>query len=55
MRLTTKRLIAMEEALIFRLAGEIGDEIEVSLEDYDTAHSWVCEQLGKRRLKTDQS
>ena len=48
-RLTLKRLRAIEEALIFRLAGEIEPlEDEPSDEDYDKALEWASDQIAKR-------
>lgn len=52
-RLTMPLLKAMEEALAFRLAGEMGDEVyEDGLTDqhYDRALDWVQQEL-RRRLK----
>lgn len=46
----------MEEALAFRLAGEMGEEVyEDGLTDvhYDRALDWVHEQLRKRRTAHD--
>lgn len=49
-RLTLRRLRAMEEALIFRLNGEIEDDDAVASEDYDAALAWVSEQIARRML-----
>ncbi|MEL6569381.1 MAG: hypothetical protein AAFQ22_13255 [Pseudomonadota bacterium] len=52
MRLTVKRLEAMQAALNAMLAGcdHEGDWPEdVTREALDGAHSWVCEQLRRRR------
>jgi hypothetical protein len=48
-RLTRRRLLAIQEALIFRLAGEF-DESDTEcppFEDYDKALDWVTERLTK--------
>jgi hypothetical protein len=48
-RLTMKRLRAIQEALMFRLAGEIEDgDDAIPAEDYDTALDWVSEQIARR-------
>jgi len=48
-RLTMKRLHAIEEALIFRLAGEIEDgDDAIATEDYDAALLWVNEEIARR-------
>jgi hypothetical protein len=45
----TARLRAIEEALIFRLAGEIEDDDEaISTADYDAALRWASEQIARR-------
>lgn len=46
-RLTKRLLAAIEEALIFRSAGELGPEAQ-SAQDYDDALEWVAQQLAKR-------
>ncbi len=51
-RLTMKRLRAIEERLIFRLAGEIEDNDEAILrEDYEAALEWVNVELARRSGK----
>lgn len=50
--LTVKRLRAIEEALIFRLAGEIEDgDDAIAREDYDAALAWVNDQIARRSGK----
>jgi hypothetical protein len=54
-RLTRRRLLAIQEALIFRLAGEF-DESDTECpppEDYDKALDWVTARLAK--ASTNQS
>ena len=46
-RLTKKRLQAMQEALMERLAGEI--ETEFAIKDYQAALDWTGEQLERRQ------
>lgn len=56
-RLTTKRLLAMQEALISRLAGEIEQEIldeGLTFDVYEGAADWVSEQLQKRWKAHDE-
>lgn len=48
MRLTRRLLEAMQEALIFRLAGELGDEAQ-PVRDYDDAATWIAQKLNKLR------
>lgn len=51
-RLTMRRLIAIEEALSSRLAGEIdvgNDPENPKPEDYESAFDWVCEEISRRR------
>lgn len=54
-RLTKPLLEAMAEALVHRLAGEIGDESPyeegIPQEHYDRALDWVCEQQRKRESR----
>ena len=50
-RLTVKRLRAIEEALIFRLAGEIEDDDAVPRRDYEAALAWVSARLARRSGK----
>ncbi len=51
-RLTCKRLRAIEEALIFRLAGEIEDSDDAIVrEDYDAGLEWVNDQIARRSGK----
>ena len=40
-RLTKRLLLAMEEALIFRMAGELGSEA-LPAKDYDDALDWIA-------------
>lgn len=47
MRLTKRLLAAIEEALIFRSAGELGPESQ-SAQDYEDALEWVAAQYAKR-------
>ncbi len=54
-RLTLRRLRAIEEALIHRLAGEIdieqADDDDGELPkwaDYDSAQNWCADQIAKR-------
>ena len=48
-RLTMARLRAIEEALIFRLAGEIEDGDEaISTADYEAALRWATAQIARR-------
>jgi hypothetical protein len=46
-RLSRRRLEAMEEALTARLAGEIED-VEGKVEDYHAALQWVRQEIRKR-------
>lgn len=50
LRLTLRRLEAMQEALIFRMAGEIeeGEDMPDQF-DYDYALYWVNQQIAKRK------
>ena len=51
-RLTVRLLLAIQEALESRLAGEIdvGDDPDnPSRDDYEAASDWAAEQLLKRR------
>lgn len=52
-RLTIKRLEAIQEALLSRLAGEIDvqDDDAPTHDDYDRAADWVTEQISKRENK----
>lgn len=51
-RLTLRRLRAIEEALIFRLADEIEDNDDaIPREDYDAALAWVNDQIGRGAAK----
>jgi citrate lyase beta subunit len=51
-RLTCKRLRAIEEALIFRLAGVIeGSEDAIAREDYEAALELVNDQTARRSGK----
>jgi hypothetical protein len=51
-RLTLKRLRAIEEALIFRLAGEIeAHDDAIPAEDYDAALDWVIEEIARREYR----
>lgn len=52
MRLTKRLLAALEEALIFRTAGELGSEAQ-SEQDYEDALAWVFEQQRKRERKSN--
>ena len=55
MRLTVRRLAAIEEALCSRLAGPIDLEGEdFCIDDYDHALSWVWQEMARRKqlLKT---
>lgn len=47
MRLTVRMLDAMNEALGFRLAGDIED-VEQPVEEYEKAQEWVQGRLAKR-------
>lgn len=52
MRLTMKRLEAMEGALSAMCAGCEGEgdwPDDVSMEAMEGAHGWVCEQIAKRQ------
>lgn len=53
-RLSMRRLEAIEEALSSRLAGEMdihGDVTAPTEADYETAHSWVCQEIDRRKSK----
>lgn len=56
-RLTKRLLLAMDEALSSRTAGEIdiadGDDAPKA-EDYDDAWLWVAEQLAKRSTSKEK-
>jgi hypothetical protein len=42
----------MEEALIFRLAGEIEDgDDAIATEDYDAALAWVSKEIARRERR----
>lgn len=49
-RLTVKRLLAIQEALSFRLAGpiDVDEDNNLTKEDYDAAFSWAVEEETKR-------
>lgn len=47
-RLTVRRLNAMEEALIARLAGEMDIEEHITREDYEGALMWVRQERDSR-------
>lgn len=49
-RLTLRRLEAIQEALIHRLAGEIEPDCP-KIEDYDAALTWVSDEIRKRMEK----
>lgn len=54
-RLTVRRLKAMEEALSSRLAGENdidGDPDAPTHADYEAAWEWVIQQMNKRESTT---
>ena len=46
-RLSRRRLDAIEEALMARLAGEIED-VDGKIEDYHAALQWVRQEIRKR-------
>lgn len=52
-RFTTRDLLAIEEALAFRLAGEIGEEGQPN-EDYEAALEKVYQRLARRKAPTTQ-
>jgi len=47
-RLTTQHLKAMAEALAFRLAGYIDDHDDYPRQDYESAMSWVQNEIESR-------
>ncbi|MCZ7862680.1 hypothetical protein O9X98_14995 [Agrobacterium salinitolerans] len=52
-RLTTRRLDAIVEALVFRTAGEIEGEDDGDLpqrEDYEAALEWALSELDRRKI-----
>lgn len=58
MRLTLKRLAAMEGALSALLAGMEGEgdwPEDVAMKTVEDAHGWVCEQIRKRAARPSQS
>jgi alpha/beta superfamily hydrolase len=50
-RLTKRKLAAMAEALIFRLAGEI-DTGDHEIKDYNAALDWVQEKISQSQART---
>lgn len=54
-RLTRRRLEAIQEALIHRLAGEIelytDDKDAPTQDDYDRALDWVTAELARRKAR----
>lgn len=52
-RLTTRRLDAIIEALVFRTAGEIESEedgLPPRREDYEAALEWALSELDRRKI-----